>query len=184
MAHLSGRHAKSSSCCWTRCCGRRLNRLTRADERSAAETDVWPRARDGSRSFRAIRMMRRQRLPTHVIFVSAVEAALAAKPVYAETLRRAVWTYVGAERNAEQLARPRDCVTHGARSRSAELAPESVSRALTGRVVLWCVETYSDGLVGDVGRRDRRPSADPGSCVADVEASDLVGGAASIETLN
>ena len=81
---------------------------------------------------------------------SAVAAALAAKPVYAETLRRAVWTYVGAERNAgsspsEVIVSLTELVD------SARIAPESVSRALTGRVVLWCVEAYFGRLGGDIG---------------------------------
>lgn len=82
---------------------------------------------------------------------SAVAAALAAKPVYAESLRRAVWTYVSAERDAGSTP-AQVIVSLTELVEEARIAPPSVSRALTGRVILWCVEAYFGQLGCDVGR--------------------------------
>jgi hypothetical protein len=92
---------------------------------------------------------------------SAVAVALAAKPVYAESLRRAVWTYVVAERDARSSpAQIIESLTDLVEA--AEMVPLSVSRALTARVILWCVEAYFGQLGCDVGRATGGQPADAG----------------------
>jgi hypothetical protein len=91
---------------------------------------------------------------------SAVAAALAAKPVYAESLRRAVWTYVCAERDAGSS--PADVIVSLTELvEDARMVPASVSRALTARVILWCVEAYFGQLGSDVGRAPNSAASQP-----------------------
>lgn len=91
---------------------------------------------------------------------SAVAAALAAKPVYAESLRRAVWTYVSAERDAGSSP-AQVIVSLTELVEDARIAPASVSRALTARVILWCVEAYFGQLGCDVGRETNVAAGQP-----------------------
>lgn len=90
---------------------------------------------------------------------SAIVAALAAQPVHEQTLRQAVWTYVGAERNAG--ASPgRVIVTLTELVEAAGLTPPAVQLAFTRSVILWSVEAYFGHLGGDVVGRDASAFAD------------------------
>jgi hypothetical protein len=72
---------------------------------------------------------------------SAIAAGLAATPVYEQSLRRAVLAYVGAERDAGTP--PGQVITVLTELvEAARMVPVSVGRALTRRVILWCVEAY------------------------------------------
>lgn len=78
---------------------------------------------------------------------SAIAAVLAATPVYEQSLRRGVWTYVGAERDAgtspgHVIMALTELVD------AAGITPMSVARALTRRVILWSVEAYFGQLGG------------------------------------
>ena len=84
---------------------------------------------------------------------SVIAAALAATPVDEESLRRGVWTYVGAERHAGAPA-GRVIVTLTELVEEARLEPASVRQPIMRRVILWCVEAYFGHLGGDVVGRD------------------------------
>jgi CheY-like chemotaxis protein len=92
---------------------------------------------------------------------STIVAALAAKPVYEQSLRRAVETYVAAERDAG--ASPGQVMLVltelvGA----ARIVPASVAVALTRQVILWCVEAYFGQLGVEGATRDGDiPHAEP-----------------------
>ena len=93
---------------------------------------------------------------------SVITTVLAATPIYAESLRRAVWTYVGAEHDAGTS--PSDViVTLTELVDAARIVPVSVSRALVSQVTRWAVEAYFGQLGCDVGRvsgsGEARPSA-------------------------
>ena len=84
---------------------------------------------------------------------SVIAAALAAKPVDEDSLRRGVWTLVGTERDAgaspgQVIMALTDLVGE------AGLAPFSVQQARLRRVILWCVEAYFGHLGGDVLGRE------------------------------
>ena len=83
---------------------------------------------------------------------SAIATALAASPVYEQSLRRGVWTYVGAERDAgtppgQVIMELTELVD------AARIVPTSVALALTRRVILWCVEAYFGQLGGGIATR-------------------------------
>jgi hypothetical protein len=85
---------------------------------------------------------------------SAIATALAAKPIYDQSLRRAVWTYVSAERDAGASPGP-VIMALTEIVEAARITPASVSQALTRRVILWCVEAYFGQLGGsDVSLRE------------------------------
>jgi hypothetical protein len=68
---------------------------------------------------------------------SVIAAGLAATPVDEESLRQAVWTYVGAERDVG--ARPgRVIVTLTELVEAAPMAPRTVRDERMRRVILWC----------------------------------------------
>jgi hypothetical protein len=90
---------------------------------------------------------------------SVIAAALATTPVDQESLRRGVWTYVGAERNAGAPA-GHVIVTLTELVEEAMLEPASVREPLTRRVILWCVEAYFGHLGGEVLGRDRDAFSD------------------------
>ena len=85
---------------------------------------------------------------------SVIRDALAAAPVDEAMLRRGVWTYVGAERDAG--TRPGHVIM--ALTNLMDDAPITAvveRQALTRRVILWGVEAYSGHLGGDgVGLAD------------------------------
>lgn len=79
---------------------------------------------------------------------SVISAALSAKPVDEHSLRRGVWTYVGAERHAG--ASPGHVILALTKLvERARIAPTSARQALMRRVILWCVEAYFGHLGGD-----------------------------------
>ena len=83
---------------------------------------------------------------------SVITMALAATPVDHEALRKAVWTYVGAEHDVG--ARPATVIV--ALTEMVEASPVVPGPArdeLTRLVILWCVEAYFGHLGGEgVGR--------------------------------
>jgi hypothetical protein len=93
---------------------------------------------------------------------SVMSAALAAQPVDESALRRGVWTYVGAERDAGVspghviMALTRVIEEAGLKSQDERLA-------ITRRVILWCVEAYFGHLGGDVVANDDRALSDTGA---------------------
>ena len=91
---------------------------------------------------------------------SVIAAALAATPVDEESLRQAVWTYVGAERDVG--ARPGSViVTLTELVEAAPMAPRTVRDELMRRVILWCVEAYFGRLGGEgVGGGSARAARD------------------------
>ena len=84
---------------------------------------------------------------------SVIAAALATTPVDQESLRRGVWTYVGAERHAGAPA-GRVIMTLTELVEEARLEPASVRNPVMRNVILWCVEAYFGHLGGDVVGRD------------------------------
>jgi len=84
---------------------------------------------------------------------SVIAAALATTPVDQESLRRGVWTYVGAERHAGAPA-GRVIVTLTELVEEAGLEPASIRQSVMRRVILWCVEAYFGRLGGEVVGRD------------------------------
>ena len=97
---------------------------------------------------------------------SAIASALDASPVDEEMLRRAVWSYVGAERHAGTSA-GRVIMTLVDVIETAAIAPLIERQALTRRVILWGVEAFFGHLGGDVVGRD-------GMALSDSSASEGV----------
>ncbi|HEY7235022.1 MAG TPA: hypothetical protein VH539_12795 [Gemmatimonadaceae bacterium] len=82
---------------------------------------------------------------------SVITAALAATPVDERSLRRGVWTYVGAERDVG--ASPAQVITALTQLVDASsVAPAAVRQGVTRSVILWCVEAYFGHLGGEAGR--------------------------------
>jgi hypothetical protein len=78
---------------------------------------------------------------------SVIAAAMSARPIDEQSLRRGVWTYVGAERDAGTppgvvIATLSELAAAGNDSAAANLE-------LTRRVILWSVEAYFGCLGGD-----------------------------------
>jgi hypothetical protein len=72
---------------------------------------------------------------------SMIAAALAATPVDGESLRRGVWTYVGAER--ELGTSPGHVIVSLTELvECSSIVPISIQRAVMRRVILWCVDAY------------------------------------------
>ena len=94
---------------------------------------------------------------------SVIANALAATPIDELSLRRGVWTYVGAERHAgtspgHVIMALTDLIE------VATIAPPANRQALMRSVILWCVEAYFGHLGGDmVGRYGRALSDVPQS---------------------
>ena len=84
---------------------------------------------------------------------SVIVAALAARPVYEQSLRRGVWTYVRAEQSAG-VSPGHVILALTELVDAANITPVSVRRALTHRVLLWCVEAYFGHLGGEDMRVD------------------------------
>jgi len=90
---------------------------------------------------------------------SVIARALAERPVDEHALRRGVWTYVGAERDAGTLPGPVIMVLNELVD-AAHIVPGASSQALTRNVILWCVEAYFGHLGGDIsgGGKGRAPA--------------------------
>jgi hypothetical protein len=80
---------------------------------------------------------------------SAIGAALGATPVDEQTLRRAVWMYVSAERHGGTA--PGHVIMALTELVDASgIDPATVRQATMRSVILWCVEAYFGHLSGDV----------------------------------
>jgi len=83
---------------------------------------------------------------------SVIAAALAAEPVDDQSLRRGVWTYVGAEHGAG-VSPGRVIMALSEMVEAANVEPTPAREALMRQVILWCVEAYFGHLGGHaVGR--------------------------------
>src|SRR3569832_1683091 len=78
---------------------------------------------------------------------SVIAAALVAQPVDESMLRRGVWTYVGEERQAG-TSPGRVILALTELIEQSKSTSEMEQRAVTRRVILWCVEAYF-GQLGD-----------------------------------
>ena len=78
---------------------------------------------------------------------AAVATALAATPIYEQSLRRAVWAYVDAERDRGSVLGPVIAALTDLAD-GANIVPTSVRQALTRSMVLWGVEEYFGQLTG------------------------------------
>jgi hypothetical protein len=91
---------------------------------------------------------------------SAITAALAKRPMDEESLRRGVWTFVIAEREAGTA--PCDVIVAlTSLVEAASVGPMSDRRALVHRVVVWCVEAYFGHFGGAAADRDRALDSPP-----------------------
>jgi hypothetical protein len=84
---------------------------------------------------------------------SAIAESLTVTPIAEESLRRGVWTFVAAERNAgtspgHVIMALTDLVE------AAKVSPVSARQPLMRRMILWCVEAYFGHLGGDVVGRE------------------------------
>lgn len=78
---------------------------------------------------------------------AAISAALVETPIDEDTLRCAVWTFVGTERRAD--VPPALVITRLATLiEEATISPPPARLELTRRVILWCVEEYFGRLGG------------------------------------
>jgi hypothetical protein len=81
---------------------------------------------------------------------SVISAALDASPMDEQSLRRGIWTYVGAERNVG--ATPAQViVTLTELVDTSKIAPVLTRQTVMRRVILWCVEAYFGHLGGEAG---------------------------------
>jgi len=83
---------------------------------------------------------------------SVISAALVTKPVDEHSLRRGVWTYVGAERHAGTS--PGHIIMALTELVEAAGIATPARQVLMRGVILWCVEAYFGHLGGDVVGRD------------------------------
>ena len=83
---------------------------------------------------------------------SVISEALAARPIKESMLRRGVWTYVGAERDAG-TSPGRVILTLTELIETSKLTSKMEQQAVMKRVILWCVEAYFGHLGGDIGGR-------------------------------
>lgn len=98
--------------------------------------------------------------PTHAAGIhdarairAALAAVLAAGPPDEASLRQGVWMYVVSERDAG--ASPGHVILNVTSIvEAARIVSEDERRALTRRVILWCVEAYFGHLGGEVPGRD------------------------------
>ena len=93
---------------------------------------------------------------------SVISAALAVSPIDVSSLRRGVWTYVGEERQAgtspgRVILTLTDLIDASPRTSPME------RRAVTRRVILWCVEAYFGQLGGEGAVQRPAPDAVPTS---------------------
>ena len=72
---------------------------------------------------------------------AVISDALATRPLDESMLRRGVWTYVGAERDAGTSS-GRVVLALTELIERSKTTPEMGQRADVRRVILWCVETY------------------------------------------
>ena len=80
---------------------------------------------------------------------AAISAALTQVPINEDTVRCAVWSFVGTERRAG--VPPALVITRlTGLIEDSKISPMSARRDLTRRVILWCVEEYFGCLGGDV----------------------------------
>lgn len=87
---------------------------------------------------------------------SVISAALTAKPLDEQSLRRGVWTYVGAERDAG--ASPGHVIaTLSELVEAAAIKPMTGHQEIMRRVILWSVEAYFGHLGGDDVDQDGAP---------------------------
>jgi hypothetical protein len=97
---------------------------------------------------------------------SVISAALVAKPIDEQSLRRGVWTYVGAERGAGSspghvIARLSELVE------AADVTPLATHHEIIRRVILWSVEAY----FGHLGGSDVAPSGGAGDALSPANPS-------------
>jgi hypothetical protein len=84
---------------------------------------------------------------------SVIAEALDVTPVAEDALRRSVWTFVGAERNAGTS--PGHLIMALTNLvEASDVSPIAARQVLMRRVILWCVEAYFGHLGGDVVGRD------------------------------
>ena len=91
---------------------------------------------------------------------AVIAAALAAAPVDERSLRRGVWTYVGAERDVGTPA-GNVIVALTQLVDASAVAPVSLRQDVTRRMILWCVEAYFGHLGGEGGEKpaqENRPA--------------------------
>jgi hypothetical protein len=80
---------------------------------------------------------------------AAISAALVQAPINEDTVRCAVWSFVGTERRAG--VPPALVITRlTGLIEDAKISPLSAHLELTRRVILWCVEEYFGHLGADV----------------------------------
>lgn len=79
---------------------------------------------------------------------ASISEALNATPINDEALRRAVWTFVGTERNAGETP-GHVIVALTELMTAAQITSIAERQAATRRVILWCVEAYFGHLGGD-----------------------------------
>jgi hypothetical protein len=84
---------------------------------------------------------------------SAIAESLAVMPIADEGLRRGVWTFVAAERNAG-TSPGHVIMALTELVEAAKVRPATARPPLMRRVILWCVEAYFGHLGGDVVGRD------------------------------
>jgi hypothetical protein len=84
---------------------------------------------------------------------SVISAALTAKPLDEQSLRRGVWTYVGAERDAG-TSPGHVIATLSELVEAARVTPMASHQEIMRRVILWSVEAYFGHLGGDDGDRN------------------------------
>ncbi len=80
-----------------------------------------------------------------------IAEALDVTPVAEDALRRSVWTFVAAERNAgpgHLIMALTNLVE------ASNVSPIAARQVLMRRVILWCVEAYFEHLGGEVVGRD------------------------------
>jgi hypothetical protein len=80
---------------------------------------------------------------------AVISKALAARPLDDSMLRRGVWTYVGAERDAG-TSPGRVVLTLTELIERSGPTSEVDQRAVMRRVILWCVEAYFGHLGGGI----------------------------------
>ena len=90
---------------------------------------------------------------------AVISRALAAHPHRDRSLRRGIWTYVGAERAAGKSP-GRVIMALTGLVEEANIQPTATRHALMRRVLVWCVEAYFGHLGGDFVGRDGQALAD------------------------
>ena len=91
---------------------------------------------------------------------SVISAALIATPLDEQSLRRGVWTYVVAERDAG-MAPGHVILSLTEMVDAAGIEPTAARQEITRRVILWCVEAYFGHLGGGVGDKNLASSEVP-----------------------